>query len=586
MSESAIHHKRKLLAVLYADVEGYGRDIEADEERAHRRISRAIGLFRSLTADYGGHLVNVAGDGVLATFDSASAALHFALEIQREFRNDAVWSADGRPVRFRVGINLGEVIVDPDAVHGHQVNLAERIQRIAPAGGICVSEAVSRAVSPDLRALLRSVGQPALKNTVETVEIFEVDIDSAPAAEPRQPAPEPPPDRPLGATIVVLPFTNVSGDPADGHLCDGLTGELISNLSRFRDLLVIARNSSFAFRTAGVEISDFARLVGARYVLSGGLQRAGSRLRVLARLTEGRQGGRVLWSEHYDGELGDVFAFQDDVTSVITGRLAVQISAAERQRLHRHHTPDLQAYGLVLRGQELSHQFRREATLHARRIFEQAREFDLDYGRPLAGLSRTFNLAWRYQWDPDPAECLKRSNDLAEEAVARDPMDARGHAELGYALLYQKKHVPALAAYEHAIDLNPNDADILAEMGHAVCCAGQAEPAIDYMRRAMRLNPYTPDSYLWFLGEAYFDLGRYEESITTLNRMADRSQAHRLLAASHALLGQLDLARAHAGEVLRLQPDFAIDAWRAVPPDRNEDALDRYCRGLRLAGLR
>jgi len=576
---------RRLLAILHADVQGYGTASESDEEGTYRRLKAAEGLFRALAADYGGRIVNVAGDGILATFETPLEAAGFALEIQRELRNADVWNKGELAIRYRIGINLGDVIVEGDNVHGHHVNLAERVQRVAPPGGICITEAVRQALPEAMRAASRSLGRPGLKNTVGAVDVHELLLErpavaAPPATErPARAAPLP------GTSIVVLPLANLNGDPADQHLCDGLTGELIASLTRFRDLLVIARHSAFAYRTVRVDEAEFARMVGARYVLSGALQRSGARLRLNARLSEAVS-ARVIWSEHYDGVIDDVFAFQDDVTSVIPARLAVRISTAERQRLQPQAPPELEAYGFILRGQELALRFQREPTLHARRLFEEAEALDPGHARPLAGLSRTYNLAWRYRWDSEPERCLNRALELAQEAVQRDPLDARGHAEVGFAQLYLKQHDAAVASYGRALELNPNDADILAEMGQAVCCAGDARHAIGYLERAMRLNPLTPDHYLWFLGECFFDLEDYDRAIATMNRMLDPGEAHRLLAAAYALSGQPDRARDQAAHVLRLHPDFTIEAWRSVPPDRNAEALGRFFEGLRQAGLR
>lgn len=579
-NEQEVRLPRRLLAILHADVQGFGSASESDEEGTYRRLKAAEGLFRALAADYGGRVVNVAGDGILATFESPVEAAGFALEIQRELRNADVWNKGELAIRYRIGINVGDVIVEGDNVHGHHVNLAERIQRVAPPGGICITEAVRRELPEAMRAAARSLGRPGLKNTVGAVDVHELLLEPQVAevlpvaGRPARAAPLP------GTSIVVLPLVNLNGDPADQHLCDGLTGELITSLTRFRDLLVIARHSAFAYRTAQVEEAEFARMVGARYVLSGALQRSGSRLRLNARLSEAGS-ARVVWSERYDGVIDDVFTFQDDVTSIIPARLAVRISAAERQHLQVQAPPELQAYGLILRGQELSLRFRREATVHARRLFEEAVAIDPNHARPLAGLSRTFNLAWRYRWDPEPDRCLARALELAQDAVARDPLDARGHAEVGFAHLYRKEHDAALAAYGRALDLNPNDADILAEMGQAVCCSGDVRQAIGYLERAIRLNPLTPDHYLWFLGECYFDLEDYDRAIATMNRMLDPGEAHRLLAAAYALSGRPE----QAAYVLRLHPDFTIEAWRSVPPDRNAEALGRFFEGLRQSGL-
>jgi adenylate cyclase len=579
--------RRQLSAILFADVCGYSRLMAKNEERTYQRVTQAVRLIRSLIGDYGGRVQHVAGDGILALFESPAQALQFAVAIQREFRNEAVWHADDEPIAFRIGINVGEVLLGGEAnVQGHSVNIAARIQALALPGGICVTSAVERAVRDTLGIAMRQLGPQSLKNITEPVEVFAIEVDGA-AAPSAAELPAAPSEifKPFTeASVAVLPLDNLSDDPRNSHLCDGFTGDIITNLSRFRDLLVIARHSAFLFRNHDLPASQIAGQLGVRYLVTGGLQRSGRKLRLRVQLTEAET-DRVIWSDRYDGNLGDLFAFQDDVTAMIAARLAVQISAAE-QRLLAAHRPELRAYGLILRGQHLSIQFKKEANLHARRLFEQAAEDDPACGRSYAGLSRTFNIAWRYEWTQSRELCLNKAVELAREAINRDRFDARGYSELGFAYLYSKRHDDSLAAYERAIELNPNDADILAEMGGAVSFSGDSEAALDLLKRAVRLNPYHPDWYLWFLGEAHFDLGQYDDAIRTLQRMRDQSEGHRLLAASYALSDRLEEARYHAQQVISVYPDFTIEHWRTVPPDRNPEPLERFLEGLRKAGLK
>lgn len=583
--ESAVQ-RRDLSAILFADVHGYTRLMSKDEEGTRSRVARSIGLIKSLISDYGGRVVNVAGDGVLALFGSASQAVKFAVEIQREFRNDSVWHSEDEPIAFRIGINLGEVLIDETGVQGHSVNVAERIQSITPPGGVCISDTVQQVVRDALGIRARSLGRQNLKNIAESVEVFSIEINGseAPAKiiEPlRGNTIEPPHE----ASVAVLPLENLSGDPRDNHICDGVTGDVIANLSRFRDLLVIARHSAFLFKNQNLSAEQIGRQLGVRYLATGGLQRAGNKIRIRVQLTEIKS-GRVIWSERYSGTLSDIFSFQDDATAVIAARLSVEISAAEQQRQISASPPDLHAYGLILRGQNLSLRVAREANLHARRLFEQAAETDPNYARSYVGMSRTFNRAWRFSWEDPPEPSLDKAVDLAERAIMLDPADSRGHAALGSACLYKRQHDQALAAYERAAELNPNDADVLAEMGHTVSCRGETERAVKLLRRAMRLNPYYPDWYLWHLGEAFFDLGDYEEAIRTLNRMHDKAEAYRLLTASYAHLGRMEEARSCAQRLLRSQPEFTLAHWSTVPPDQNPEPRERLIEGLVKAGLK
>jgi len=579
--------RQRLSAILFADVVNYSGAMERDQVGTHRRVMRRVNHFKSLIADYEGRIFDVEGDAVKAAFDSAFQAVRFAVDLQREFRNDAVWNRDPDEPIFRIGINLGEVIVEPEGFYGHEVNVAARLEAIAPPGGICISDAVYRVVRGKLPVQMSAIGRQSLKNMAEPIEAYTIQLEGATAQAAVVPRPLqlPTPATVPGASIMVLPFENLSADPSNIHLCDGVTSDIITNLSRFRDLLVIARHSAFFFRDASAhDLRDVGRQLGVRYAMTGGLQRAENHLRINVQLID-TENGVILWSDRYKGDLADIFAFQDDITGVIPSQLSIQIAAAERRRLQTLPPSDLRAYGLVLRGQDLTWQFRRDANLHARRLFEEAAQFDPNYGRSYAGMSRTFNLAWRYRWTDAPEAALDRSVELAVDATRRDGLDARGHSELGFACLYKRQHDASLAAYERAIDLNPNDADILAEMGDALTYADRADRAIDLLRRAMRLNPLYPDWYLWVLGDAYSCVGDYEAAIQTLKQMSDQSEAHRLLASCHALLGQVGEAQLHAAQVKAIHPDFSIEHWRTVPPFRSQEPLERFIHGLRLAGL-
>jgi adenylate cyclase len=281
-----------------------------------------------------------------------------------------------------------------------------------------------------------------------------------------------------------------------------------------------------------------------------------------------------------------VFALQDEVTEVIAANLAAEIRVAEWRRAADSAPAELSAYGLLLRGQYLTHRYQRAANLEARFLFERARRLDPGYGRSYAALSRTFNLDWRYAWSDAPGAALDRALELAELAIQYDPFDARGHAEVGLACLYRRQHEASLVAYERAIDLNPNDADILAEMGNALTCLGELDRAKQLLTRAMSLNPFCPDWYLWHLGDLHSCEGDYQLAIDTLRKMRDQSEAHRLLASSYAHLGKMDEARHHAAQLMKVHPNFSIDHWSTVVPDKDQDAVERLIDGLRKAGLK
>lgn len=578
----------KLSAIMFADIHGYSRLVDMDERGNLDRISRSIQLFRDLIGDYGGQVYNVAGDGILAMFDSASQAIRFAAEFQRELKNEVVWNASDEPITFRIGINLGEATPTSDGLYGHSVNVAARIQALAEPGGICISDLTKKAVHDWSNLALRPMGKRELKNISEPVELFSVELSDAKTV---QPTVFTPPEQPVpegfvkDASVAVLPLINLTGDPADHHLCEGITDDVISGLCRFRDLVVIARHSVQPFKDRSMPIDAVGRSLGVRYLLDGSLQRSGPQLRIRVQLNEATT-GNTIWSERYDGAMDDVFAFQDDITNQITALLAIQIGSAERRRALSEHHPDLRAYGLVLRGQDLTLRFMKESNSHARRLFEQAIDLDPGYSRGYASVSRTHNLAWRYAWVDSPGAALNKAVELASSAIGYDDLDARGFGELGYAHLYKKQHGESLAAYERALQLNPNDADLLAEMGDALGYCRQCDRAIDLLQKAIRLNPYHPDWYLWYLGDAYFYNGEYEKVIESLNKMHDKSEGYRLLASSHAHLGELDEAQRYAGLVMEKHPNFSLEHWRNVPPNQFEEDNEIFIEGLKMAGLK
>ncbi|MEZ5848646.1 MAG: tetratricopeptide repeat protein [Geminicoccaceae bacterium] len=575
--------------ILSADLFGYTRMMHADETGTIERLGQALNLFRQLIGDYGGSIIDTAGDGVMSIFEHADSALNFALSIQRDFGHDAVWHAGKDPLCFRIGIHRGSVIERDGRVHGLTLAIAARIQSRALPGGICISEQLHAALKRNADLRLRSIGRPVMHNLDEPIQLFSVDLD-LPMPEPESVQTADPADLPADVgkryelSVAVLPFTNLSGDPADSHLCDGMASDIVSSLSRFRDLAVIARHSSFMFRNTELARSDVGAALGARYIVNGTMQRAGPRIRVRVQLVEAET-NMTVWAQHYDGTLQEIFEFQDDVTSQVASQLFLQISTVERQKLDRQHVPGIEAYGLTLRAHELVLLYRRETNTHALRLFEQATELDRGYGRAFAGLSRTFNLAWRYRWHDDPKACLAKAVELARTAVSSDPADSRGYSELGFALLYQRQHDPSLAAYRQSLELNANDADMIVEYADALVYAGDPRESLKLIERAIRLNPFTPDHYFWALGDAFFALGEYEHVIEALSRMRDPSQGMRLLAASHAHLGNDEEAGRIARRILARDPDFTVDHWATVPPHRHEERRARLIEGLKRAGL-
>jgi TolB-like protein/class 3 adenylate cyclase len=575
--------RTRLAAVMFADMVGYSREIERDEGLNALQAERSINLFRSLIGDYGGRVANVAGDGILALFDSAGDALRFAMQVQSDFRDQAVWG-DGTSIQFRIGINLGEITEDAESLHGHCVNVAARLQQIADPGDIVVSAAVRDAVRERSGMSLTSLGRPALKNIEDVIEVFSVRVSQSPPASPVAETRVLPPRTPTRQpSIAVLALDNLSGDPSNDLMCEGIVEDVIANLTRFRNLMVVAKHSAFLFSLKSRTAREIGQRLGVRYLLTGSLRRAAKRIRITVDLIDTESEG-ALWSDRFSIEMEELFDLQDEISGAVASRLAVQIDFAENRR-ESHRPRDMLAYGLVLRGQQLVGLYTREGNAHGRRLFNEASEIAPDYGRVFSSLSRTHNLDWRYSWSRSPEQSLVSAVDLAQRSIALDRLDARGFSESGFANLYMKRHETALAEYQRALDLNPNDADIIAEYADALVYVGETSRSIELLQKAMRLNPYYPDWYLWYLADAYNASRRYSDVIATVRQMRNLDEGRRLLAASFAHLGMMDEARAEAEAVMRLHPNFTIGEWRHRPPYRDPDVLGHFVEGLRMAGL-
>jgi adenylate cyclase len=574
--------RTKLAAIMFADMVGYSKHIEKDETANATNAARSIELFKALIGDYGGHVANIAGDGILALFDSADRALRFAIQIQTEFRDQSVWD-DGDPIQFRIGLNLGEVATDATNFHVHSVNVAARVQALAEPNSIFVTGAIRQAVRDIPGVSLRSLGRPNLKNISEAIEVFVVEKSDTLAADIEIPQ-RPPPNTDLvrSPAIAVLALANLSGDPRNDHLCEGIAEDIIANLTRFRNLIVIARHSAFLFNFSTNPTEEVREKLGVRYILGGSLRRSDRRLRIAVELIDAATES-VLWSDRFSLEVEELFDLQDEIAGAVAARLSIQIDFAERR--HESHPRDMRAYGLLVRGHHLLLRFTNEANWHARRLFNEALEFAPDFSRAHSAISRTHNLDWRYSWSEAPEESLETAIAYARRAKQLDPLDARGFAELAYAKLYSKQLEESLVEYAHAMALNPNDSDIIAEYADALVYAEQPERSVGLLEKAMRLNPFYPDWYLWYLADAYDALGRYEDVVAAVQRMHDPSEGRRLQAIAYAHLGLMNEAQAAAQEVMRLHPGFTISQWIQRPPFRQGPVLERYIEGLRKAGL-
>jgi TolB-like protein/class 3 adenylate cyclase len=585
-------HPRRLRAIMFADVVGYSRLMAMDEDDTSTRLARLIDKFEALGVAAQGQLVQTRGDGLYLLFDSVVDAVRVGTEMQALAAKENESLPEQKKILLRIGVHIGDVIQVTNQFVGDSVNIASRIENNAGSGSVCISGAVYEQVKNKLNLGFEYTGRIKLKNIPDPVDIYRVSTDTREvlmSASPRsreQVGNLESKENPFGSkpTIAVLPFTNLDGIERDDFFADGVTEDLITNLSRFHALAVISRNSTFVYKNRDVTSRQVGEELGANYVVTGSIRKSANRLRLTVELADSKTSVSV-WRERYNREIDDIFDLQDEITNLISSAVAVQTQSVNTA-LKRIQVPALiETYSLVLQGQQKIFQYNREQNRQAREMYEAALKNEADYSRAMAALSRTHNLDWRYSWTEQPDLALEKAHTLAQESVLIDPSDARGYGELGFVNLYRKDHDASLSAFETALELNPNDTDIMSNMADALAHCGRSEEAITLLSKSLLLNPFYPDQYLWYLGGAYFNLKQYENAVKALKRMNSPTEGRRLLAACYAYLGKKEEARFQASKVMEAYPNFKLEYWTKVQPDVNPEDTEHFVNGLRLAGL-
>lgn len=584
-SAAMVPDKRRLAAILVADVVGYSRLMHDDDDgtlaalTAHRRE-----LVEPEIACHDGRLANTAGDSLVAEFGSVVQAVACAVEIQRQMPGRNAEVPPDRRVQFRIGISLGEIIGRAGDIFGDGVNVAARLQALARPNEICLSADAYRQVRGKLAVAFEDLGEHTGKNLPEPLRVFRIMPDAGKAEPAHGWAPRTDPAQVAGRLLAVLPFGNLSADPGRDYFSDGITNDLITDLSRFPDLAVIASHSVFAYKGKRATIETIARELGVRYVVEGSVQHAGDRVRINAQLIDTLT-DRHLWSQRYNRDLQDLFAVQDEIVHSIAATVFRRLEILEREHALRKPTDSLEAYDHFLRGQAVWYGWTSESNAEARAHFRKAIELDPNFARAYGALSYTLVQAALEGWLEHPEAALREARNLAQIAVARGPSDFENLEHLGFACLYCREFDRSLAYYEQALELNPNSADLLADMADMLAHIGRSAEAAEQIARAKRLNPICPDWYDWVLGIAAFHDGRYEDALAAFTRAGTQSTFMlREMIATCVRLGRLDEARALGREVLQRQPGYRLAA-ESIRPFRDPKVLEAFIADLRRAGL-
>jgi adenylate cyclase len=625
--------ERKLTAILCADVFGYSRLMGEDEEATLRTLSSHRKLIDSLIEQHHGRFVNSAGDSVLAEFASVVNAVQCAVEIQSTLKAENASIPPERRMEFRIGVNLGDVMVDGEQIYGDGVNVAARLESLADPGGICVSDTVHAQIKNKLALAYEDLGAQRVKNIAEPVRVFRVLAGVTPPTETtprvarkyirrgafsmvglaiiaatvlfvqhlslRPPTPSasippaqvpalPLPDKP---SIAVLPFANMSDDPKQEYFSDGITDDLTTALSRDPDLFVIARTSAFTYKGKAVEVQDISRQLGVKYVLEGSVRKADNQVRITAQLVDATTGDH-LWAEHYDRPLRDIFSLQDEIVQRIVTTLNLQLTLEERGLLFKKRTASLEAYDDFLRALEYTLSITKDGNEKARQALEKAIALDPKYSDAYAELGSVYFIDVVSQWTRDP-HVFDQIFQAAQKAITFDDSNAFAYTLLSTAYMFVKKdYDQSLTAAERAIAIDPNSARGCASLAYVLEYSGRPAEGIQAVEKAMRLDPRNsevPPGYLVLKAQGYTLMGRYGEAIPFFKEYLAQHPnlliAHHWLAACYIEVGRVDDARAEAAEVMRINPGFSLARQKQISVIKGP-MRDRLYGDMAKAGLK
>jgi adenylate cyclase len=585
--------ERRLAAILAGDVAGYSRLMGVDEEgtlaalKRHRRE-----LVDPKIKEHRGRIVKLTGDGILVEFASVVDAVRCAVEIQRGMAERNVEVPAERRIEYRIGINLGDIIIDDKDIYGDGVNIAARLEALAEPGGICVSRVVRDQVRDKLDFSFADMGEQHVKNIARPVRTHRIllgagavaSIGAAEAAvSPARPAAQKP-------SIAVLPFANMSGDPEQEYFSEGITEDIITNLSRNRAFFVISRSTSFTYKGPAVDVGKVARDLGVRYVLEGSVRRAGNRVRITAQLIDAET-GHHLWADRYDRDLADVFAVQDEIAQRIAGAIAPGIISAEVQQAQRKDPDQLDAWDRTVRAHWHIRRFTQSDLAEARRLLEEAIALDPTNSMALADLAFARHFEAVFGWGDGPAESHARLGEAARKAVTADDSDAMAHTSLAIFDLFSGRHEEARRRLRRALELDPNSMFARGYLGVSYAFGGDYEAALTNLAEATRLSPRGPLLVIWRLASGWAGLlaGRDEEAVDYVTQAAEANpefpDIYAVQASANGHLGRAADARAALDQLLRRMPSLTASDPRLDRPFARAVDRERFLEGLRKAGM-
>jgi adenylate cyclase len=585
-----IRINRKLAAILAADVVGYSRLMGADEAGTLGALKRhRETIFDPAVAAHNGRIVKLIGDGTIVEFGSVVDAVNCALSVQRSGATTPDQSASQPLIVLRIGINLGEVIIEGEDIYGDGVNIAARLEPLAEPGGICVSSIVNESVGNRIDVRFQDGGDISVKNIDRPIRVWKWHPSATNPTAARSNVAKPQPNG-AAASIAVLPFTNMSGDPEQEYFSDGISEDIITDLSKIAGLTVIARNSSFTFKGRSVDVRAVGRDLGVRSVLEGSIRRASNRVRITAQLIDAATGAH-LWADRYDRDLTDIFEVQDDVTRRIVDALKVTLSPAEKARLTDTETTNMEAYNCCLRGRELllGSTKNRDTFEQSKASFMRAIELDPNYAQAYAGLGFAYTLDYQNRWSDDPDGSLPLAKHYAEQAIEKNPKEPAARVVAAMVASRERDLDRATSEAQIALSLNPNYALAYNVLGGIRSYSGEPLEAIPLLERAMRLDPAHTEQYLHFLGMAYLLAGKYETAATLFRErivLVPRTDFSRApLASALGHLGEVDEARRIWRELMEINPKYSFSEHFGRLPFQRQEDVQRIVDGLAKVGL-